>query len=250
MLKQELDNTELLIWKYKIFSLIYFLPLLKLITLTIFYRLAIDIKFKFFFNKFSDIAIFFKKLSPFIFLSVMTVLYNRIDIFFIEYFGNYTDVGLFNSVTRITWPSLIISNAILFYFYPIFSGHALQAVKKEFLLSLKLSFFGGVFVFIILNLFAGIYASIFNLPQEVISYIFISSTSIFLIYIYSSLTIYLTANNAIKALLKIYLIAFIINCLLNTILVPLYGITGALVATLFSEIILLAIICIYFRYNT
>lgn len=166
-------------------------------------------------------------------------IYGRIDQVMLQHILGSTSVGLYDAAVKLTdvWsflPGMIITSL----FPAVISARKLD--KKMYLDRTRyiLTFITGITFFVSLI--------IFIIAPFLIKFLygsqFIGSYPILRLYVWSSLATgvatiihyYLVAENHGKKYFIISVIGAVINVILNILLIPVYGITGAAVATLVS----------------
>jgi O-antigen/teichoic acid export membrane protein len=188
----------------------------------------------------SQIAKYLLKSSwPLIFVSAFSIIYAKIDQIMIKNILNAEAVGLYDSAVRLSELWYFIPTTIVVSMFPAIVNSdktsSEQFKKRIFRLALFLIIFS-VGVAIIVSLFSNI------LIKTIFGTQFISAVPVLQIYIWSlvasSLSILihqvLVIKNKIKTIAILTGSGMIINVILNIILIPPYGITGAAWATFVS----------------
>ncbi|NCP71778.1 flippase [archaeon] len=198
-----------------------------------------------------NISFFIEKLKyswPFALSNLFTIIFFNFDKLFISFFINDFQLGLYSSsVTLISFLTAIIS-LFSFVFFNLFSKYSF---KKQ--VSSILNKFLKVSMIISFPIFLGGIL----LSKEIIQLVFgseyiLASTSFSILLLFFFLmsfsvifTIFLMAHNKEKFVLKIRGISTGINIFLNFIFIPLFGIIGAAITTVISEIINLIYLSIH-----
>lgn len=204
-----------------------------------------------------DKSIIQKKLfiysTPLIFSGIIGSLMFYFDTFLIGYFNNSYYVGIYNSAIPIATLLLLSSDIFLQMFFPLITREisskkhivvkelSKQVTKWIFMVNLPLTILILLFPGVFINLFFGeAYISATNSLRLLALGQFIYSMGI-------------VSNNMLmsygksKILLSNIIVISILNFILNWILIPIYGITGAAFAT-FISFALLSIIAIVENY--
>ncbi len=179
---------------------------------------------------------------PLMFVYIFANLYSWIDVFVIGYFKSTSDVGLYSAAVPIAVLILFVPNLFMQLFAPLINRNYAQ--KKSHLIKDlsqqigKWTFTLNLPIIIILILFPGV----------IINFLFGSEYSpaaiplIFLTIGYLFYSQFIPSFNLLNMMKKSKLSLFniiissIFNLILNFILVPIYGINGAAVATMISLI--------------
>lgn len=181
---------------------------------------------------------------PFIGASVLYILYSRVDYLMIYHIISEEATGAYSASFRIIETSLLVTSMIGLAIYPSLSrSDATDSANRDeiFLLSLKwiaiFSMLGFLILLIagndlVLLLFGSKFSTSANLIQWMSILIFIGGVKV----PYWRL---LFAVNKESTQLRIQAISVAINLTLNLILIPIYGVIGAIVASIISEIYLL-----------
>ena len=181
---------------------------------------------------------------PIMFSGIITVLFTWVDTFFIGYFLGTKQVGIYNAAVPIATLMLITQEIFLHLSYPIFNKEYSLGNKRN-IEELSKQIYKWIFA---LNLPILLLLLIF--PDNVISILFgseyIESSNalrILALGVFISSACYISQRlllmKGLSSLLFIDLLfASIVNIILNIILIPYYGITGAAMATTISWIIL------------
>jgi O-antigen/teichoic acid export membrane protein len=174
---------------------------------------------------------------PLMFSNILYTVYSMTDSFVIGYFKGVTDVGLYNAAIPIALLISIIPDFFIQLFYPLitkeYSKENFKVVQEISKQVSKWIFIITLPVFLLMFIFPGAFINIFFGKEYLVS-----SNSLRIlafgsfIYVFSSLwtTILMMAGKS-KTILTNFIVASIINLLLNVILVIRYGIIGAAIAT-------------------
>ncbi len=180
---------------------------------------------------------------PLIFLGIIGNLFNWTDSFTIGYFKTVLDVGIYNSAVPIA--SLLLLPSVIFMqlFFPLITK---EYSKKNFKLIKDLSqqvgkwiFLINLPLFLIIMLFPGVIINILFGQEYLIAEnaLRLLSLGFFSMSISAISTYLLSMMGKSKIILKDTLVFVGINLILNLILVPLYGLTGAAFSTMISYIL-------------
>jgi O-antigen/teichoic acid export membrane protein len=206
------------------------------------------IELKFDFRSLSSLA---KKVAPFTVFFLMVALYNYIDkimILFIREDFAYINAVLQNSIQIMgifLLPSAIIQHA----YFPRFSSFkSIQSIKSTHLLYTRvMSFFMGFGIGTLLFLPE---TSLIIYPdeyQEMIDILPYFAIIVSLTFMVLHFTIPLMSQGFEKKLIMFTALSLILNVTLNAILIPDYGIYGAVVGTIIAELAMFISAGWYFR---
>uniref|UniRef100_UPI00404AF87B oligosaccharide flippase family protein n=1 Tax=Gelidibacter sp. TaxID=2018083 RepID=UPI00404AF87B len=233
----------LLIYHYleisiKIFELYYYSALITMIisifTLYCFLNkksLSLQQKeIKYGFKKIANISL------PMLLSSSFALLMGWSDIIMLSYFKTATDIGIYNSALKLAALSsitLIAVNAIatpkFVEFYSKMDMSGLESIVKK---STKMIFYSTAPVLIILIIFSkkilGLFGDEFSIGYLALIYLCIAS---FINAISGSVGYIMQMTNQQKTYQNIIITAFIINLILNIILIPKYSFNGAALAS-------------------
>lgn len=213
------------------------------------------ISLKYFYSKKSteDIGSYDKKLAkemlndswPLIFTSFAGLLYMYTDQILIEYFLDVEQVGLYAAAAKLVMFFYVIPSIISNIIYPkIMELHKnLETVK--FLSKVEKIYFVNFMIAVsILSFFLlfGEWLILFLFDEA-----FASSVDVLIIYAFGLVFVFFAANNnkllMIDNLQKLMLgrniLGLGVNVVLNILLIPLYGIKGAAIATVLTEMIVM-----------
>lgn len=182
----------------------------------------------------------FKESVPLLFSGVLTVILAKTDILMVNYFLGNVATGIYGAAIRLSEFWYIIPTTIVTSFFPamVISHQLNNNYKKRFL-----------FLSLALLLISLIISSIFTLlSEEIVKYFFgqefLQSANVMKIYVWSSCGMILSLlikrfmiiKKQSKNILFLSLIIVIINIIFNFVLIPVYGINGAAIATLISSL--------------
>jgi O-antigen/teichoic acid export membrane protein len=198
-----------------------------------------------------NISYFIQKLKyswPFALSNLFNVLFFNFDKLFISFFINDFQLGLYSSSVSLIIFLITIISLFGIVFFNLFSKYSFQkqvsSILNKFLkISMIISFpilFGGILLSkeIIMLIFGSQYVLASTSFSILLLFFFLMSFSIVF-------TNFLISHNKEKFFLKVRIISTIANIILNFIFIPLFGIIGAAITTVISEIINL--IYLYFE---
>lgn len=198
--------------------------------------------------KFEIDLLFIKKLAtaalPFIGASVLYILYSRVDYMMIYYFVDEAATGAYSAAFRIIETSLLITSMVGLAIYPSLARSDANHVKDRdelFIMTLKWIAIFSMLGFLILlivgnNLILFLFGDKFSTSGELIQWM---SVLIFIGGIKVPYWRFLFAINKEATQLRIQGLSVLINLILNLILIPRYGIVGAIAGSIVSEVYLL-----------
>ncbi|MAH84084.1 MAG: hypothetical protein CBB68_07035 [Rhodospirillaceae bacterium TMED8] len=185
---------------------------------------------------------FVRKAAPLALMGILMTMYLNMDIIILGYLVNEYDLGLYVAATRISLIAMVIPNLLHSAFLP-----ALSKVRDDDLLVLKaaenhartVSFFGGavggagvVLAPILVNVFFG------DSFKGADSVLIILMVYVFLFHIAACFGTPLVAWQCDKPYMVIMIVSVALNVGLNFFLIPIFGITGAAVATLITQFVI------------
>lgn len=177
--------------------------------------------------------------SPLILSTVFTSIYSRIDQVFIKHLIDVSSVGIYDAAVRV---------AELWYFIPaIFITSFFPSIVNSFTtdknaysrrILLLTAFLVGI------SLCVGIVTTLFSrfIMTLIFGTEFASGYMVLRLYVWSGVGVsigsvlnhYLITEDLTRVILYISIVGMVINVVLNLILIPRYGISGAAIATLIS----------------
>ncbi|OGG66098.1 hypothetical protein A3I99_02030 [Candidatus Kaiserbacteria bacterium RIFCSPLOWO2_02_FULL_45_11b] len=189
---------------------------------------------------------------PFIFIALFASVYARIDQVMLKHLIDSSAVGIYDAAVRIAEVWLFVPGIIASSLFPaIVNGKKTSVYEyKKRLLNLT------IFLVIIAGALATFSSFIAKpLIHTLYGPAFIESAGVFTIYIWSGVFVsislvlhyFLLAENKRKVIFFSSLGTMITNIALNVLLIPVYGITGAALATLISYAILILPIILIFK---
>lgn len=182
---------------------------------------------------------------PFLLIGTFTIIYFRIDMVMLRYFGDLDVVGWYSAAYRFVDLIGILPGILATAMTPLFvralrdrNEHAYQqlfhkAFSYSFILGAGVLVIGGM---IAANIIGFFYTAAFNPAIQTLRILLIASFLIFIDYLLLSL---LTAEHREKAVLKITATSAAINIGLNMILIPRYSLYGSAWATVITEVFVL-----------
>ncbi|MFZ5953319.1 MAG: flippase [Candidatus Rifleibacteriota bacterium] len=180
------------------------------------------------------------------------ILYTRIDQVLIGQFMNDRSVGIYSAVCRIYELPMILASVFAQSINPrmieLYSFDRKKYFDRYLHFTALTSFAGYVFVF--LTIFASdwiiglLYGPAFSEGAEILRILIITQLFMFNAFFRSS---HLTIENSQIYLLFSTLLAAISNLILNIIFIPKFGMKGAAITTVFSQIVSLFIFNIFFK---
>jgi O-antigen/teichoic acid export membrane protein len=189
----------------------------------------------------------FKKTLPFAVSHIVFVIYFRVDILMLQAITGFESVGIYNAAYRIFEGAQIIPIAFAGSLYPVFSRlykedrAGLQVIKNEaFIILMPVAIFVSIVLFVfsdeIINI---IYGSSYSASKAVLS---ILALGVLFNYYYLVFTYLFSASDKQRYVVILGLIILILNIVLNLILIPIYGPSGAAAATVICELLITLII--------
>jgi len=179
---------------------------------------------------------------PLLLAGLSATIYSRIDQVMIQHLLNSTSVGLYAGATKITTIVQTFPGIIIVSLFPAIIN-AKKLNYEKYLDRLKsLMIFSGGFVTLLIVPIVILAPIIINI---ILGDQFVDSVSVLRIHLWTSLGIilvaiiqnYLIAENLGKIFFIATLIGAVINIILNIILIPIFGINGAAMATFISYLL-------------
>lgn len=197
-----------------------------------------------------------KYLLPFFIISIFSIIYFKIDIFMLKYFGDDYQVGIYSAAFRLLESFQVIPSAILVALFPSLVSTWLESEEKfkklfekvlSVLLGASLVVVTGGWLYgdIIIKL---LYGSKYTASIAIFNVLLIAILFMFINYLLTQTLIALEKQTLYSR--------WVISCALfnagvNILLIPLYGPIGAAIATGLTEFILFLLILptlkIYFK---
>ncbi len=176
-----------------------------------------------------------KKISPFFFIGLLGLLSSKIDFYSILFFLNDDDVGKYHILSNFVLFGITIGSFIIIPFEKNIYRLTSKKISK---IALNL-FTLGIFIscsWMLISKF--IISRIYQIEFPNLIYI-IGILYILPIYYYWPILHKLYAKDKTVSTLKVGLISVLVNLIFNVLLIPIYGILGALISTTIGQIILL-----------
>lgn len=189
--------------------------------------------------------------SPIVLMAIATQLYCRIDIIMVDAFRGKEQVALYSSAYKVLDYLLTICNAVIIAIFPNLMKIAHDISKfKEFYKNLLKIVIAGLFpMAILVTIFASsimnsLYGESYQSAASTLQILMLAGCVSFLNS--PSSTIFIAYKNQ-RSYLTATVLSLIVNILGNYLLIPLYDYKGAAIATLLTELFMLAYCSIYIR---
>ncbi|MDY9926313.1 flippase [Methanosarcina sp.] len=211
------------------------------ILMTVFSRRFVKPKFKIEYGLVKKILL---EALPIAVSTVFFMIYFRIDTVMLSFLTNDTDVGFYTAAYRLTEALTFIPSVLMVSIYPVMSKYFNEknkAFNYIYTISFKLLFASGlllatVITFLSENIILGIYG--FEYYDSIAALqVLIWATSFMFVNQLLSSTYIASGNQNVMA--KISAFAALLNIGLNLALIPLYSYTGASIATLITEFLVM-----------
>lgn len=191
---------------------------------------------------FATIKTIFKASLPYGILGALGLIYFRIDMVMLSYMRGAYDTGIYGAAYKFLEAVVFIPSAVSAAIFPVFSHlHGNDATKIRKLYFQSLFIMAGLSVFvllgflIILPLFISYYLPKYN---EAIPLINILAFAIPFIFIHSpGIQLLLSTDRFLKPVIYLSFITLGFNIILNYFLIDFYGVYGAAITTVFSEVL-------------
>lgn len=173
---------------------------------------------------------------PLMISGIAVLLYMKIDQFFISEYLDYSDVGMYSAATRLCEGLFLISAIVIPSFFPSMVRYKQSNNNRYFFIVEKLTtilfLIGIVIAFVIFLLSKEIIILLYGieyLDSHLVLRIY--AISIPIVYIGDVLSRWLIIENLLMHSMLRHFLGLIANITLNIILIPIYGIEGAAVAS-------------------
>jgi len=188
---------------------------------------------------------------PLMILAFWSWINNYFDRFAIEYFLDINSVGIYNANYAVGSKFFLLLNPFfLTLITPSIYNSVSISIRKETIKKYSKLYFLSAIPILISIFFLGDYIGLFLLSKRYESGFYlifwISLAYFFLTLVYLYETIFY-AESKTKVILYSNIISAVFNILLNILLIPLYGLNGAFIATLISFLIRLLVVKFYFN---
>ena len=192
---------------------------------------------------------------PFVFITVFTSIYTRIDQVMLKYLIDASAVGFYDAAVRVAEVWLFIPNIIVSSLFPAIMNAKKTSVHEY---KTRLLLLAGLLI----ALCATVATSLMFIAPPLIKFLygqaFAASTRPFVIYLWSGLfaalgalsSTFLIAENKRKLIFFSSASTAILNTVLNLILIPRLGIQGAAWSTLISYVVLSLPLLYVFKLKT
>ena len=193
-------------------------------------------------NQIEDIEILkniLKHSTPLFFITLLTFLTFRVDIFILNYFNMTKEISLYSNAVKLSEPWIILSGAITSSFFPVILKSKNISLKKYYNQYRK-TFFILFWTSISISIIT------FTLAEKIIQILFgyqyLQSASLLKVHIWSNVFIFLSSavstlenfENLNKISLLKYSSATALNITINFMLIPKYGAIGCSYASLIT----------------
>ena len=181
--------------------------------------------------------------APLLFSGVLYMLMSRMDILMLNRFSDLQTVGSYNIILKFSslLPiGVLATNAMVGPKYSkYFFDKKFNEMENLALNSTRIIFLVGLCVFIVLFIFRTRLISIFDIDYNNVKTTYFIAISLSFIYAITGavgLILQMTGKQNIQ--MYISFLALIINIILNVVLIPIYGLSGAIFSTYLSLILL------------
>ncbi|WP_066358651.1 flippase [Aliarcobacter cryaerophilus] len=180
---------------------------------------------------------------PMLLTSSMMFLMGYSDVFMISYYLDEYQVGIYSACVKLSFAVIFILASINGFIAPKISQaysngekHKINAIYKS---SIKLILLFTTPIFILLYIFPEFFLGLFGSEFLTATTTLIIINTAFLINaIFGSVGYILNMTDNQKFVSKVIFICLLLNMIFNLILIPLYGIDGAAIATVISTLIM------------
>jgi O-antigen/teichoic acid export membrane protein len=178
---------------------------------------------------------------PMMLTSSMMVLMGYVDSFMLSYYMDETHVGIYNACIKLSIALTFVLASINGYIAPsisrAYSGGRLDQVKRIYRDSVKIVVVTVIPVAGVFYLFPGFFLGLFG--EEFVSaenIFFIITTAFLVSAVFGPIGYLMNMTDNQGYVMRVVFISLIVNVVLNVLLIPLYGLLGAAVALLVSQI--------------
>ncbi len=183
---------------------------------------------------------------PFLMAALAIQLYYSADTVLIQIYLGKESVGFYTAVYKIVLLFIGFTAILQTVIYPRFSkfvknnDHSRLEILTEILtifLSISGIYLTSIIIFTGKYLISLLYGASFATPMNIIT-LDVLSISLLLVFLHTHIGVIMLSHNQEKFYSKATVLAAIVNILINVILLPTFGILGAAIATVTSEVVL------------
>lgn len=191
---------------------------------------------------------------PLVLYSILYGILPFIDSFIIGYFKGALEVGLYNAAVPLAFLLILFPQLFMRRFFPLatreFSRRNYAVIKEISKQTEKWIIIVNIPIFLMMIIFPGAIINVFFGADYLLAENALRFLSIGLLFYSTSIISHnlISMIGKTKLILMNILFASILNLILNIILVPLFGISGAAVATMISYIVLTLILFFQLKY--
>ena len=182
---------------------------------------------------------------PLIFTSFSGLLYLYADQILIEYYLGVEQVGLYAAATKLIIFFYVIPTIMSNVIYPKIIELKQSMSSREFSLKIEIVYFINFMIALFILIFFLVFGEglvLFLFGRE-----YLGSSDVLLIYAFSLVLVFFAANNnkllmmdnLQKMMLGRNVFGLIVNIILNVMLIPEYGIKGAAIATVLTQVMIM-----------
>ncbi|MGR5522462.1 oligosaccharide flippase family protein [Vibrio sp. PNB22_4_2] len=185
---------------------------------------------------------------PFLLLSFFNIVYNKIDVLMLEKMSSIEEVGFYAGATIFVYPFMFVCSAASSVILPMLTRvQSTASFENQEKVLIGLMSFIGVTLSMVLFIFSSFfYEHLFNgkyYPSLSVYEVLVWYLAV--VFTYTVFSNALIAVGKIKVLILLNAIMLMLNVIINTQLIPLYGALGAAWATVMSEVIILLFMFYY-----
>jgi O-antigen/teichoic acid export membrane protein len=188
---------------------------------------------------------------PYTLLTLMNVVYNKIDVFMLKRLSNEYEVGVYAGATQFIYPFMFVSSALMSAIYPMLTRNLtvrdafdkIHAMSTYILGAIGLLMSGFLFLASPVfydYFFAHKYDAALPIYRILVWYLA-------LVFFYGGYSNTIVAKGGVKFLLALNVVMIAVNVIGNVFAIPLYGAVGAAIVTISCEIIILLILVVYYE---
>lgn len=174
---------------------------------------------------------------PMMFVALLSILYNKIDILMLEGFLGYQSVGEYSAIYRLILPFLFVSSSVFLVLLPMFSDGRLHS--NNVLKISSILFFVGLALSVCLSLSFWFITSFFLFQYAHLIFEFIVySLYLPVVFSYGVISNFLVSKGKLSIIIFVTFSALFLNVFANYFLIPKLGVMGAILSTVLSEVLI------------
>lgn len=189
---------------------------------------------------------------PYTMLTLMNIVYNKIDVFMLKRLSTQFEVGYYAGATQFIYPFMFVSSAVMAAIFPMLTQHLGARKKFDSIHSLSTYILGGVGLMMSVSLF--VLSPLFY--EYFFGHKFDGSLPIYrilvwylaLVFFYGGYSNTIVARGGVRFLLGLNIIMILVNVVGNALVIPGYGARGAAMVTIGCEVLILLVLVAYYEF--